>query len=373
MMAKRREDEEEVGNFSWYDQPLYETNDDDDDRRDPRFRDDDKKSSGGGSGGDRKPPNTGGKHVGLVGGCFIVILNAILSIILFLALGVGLVLAGRATGIISETAPSAPVESSEQSSQETGQAETVVEVQPTEVACDPAGWWSAQQGNFDYFVTTYDRVTLAAPAEPLETIVQQMQTRRNDALALPLDPCMADVQGIFTQGMDQMLAAVQAVAAGDRNGSVGPSDSADDALSNTLIALWDLGVSTAPDAPPALGIPRGGNCEATPLGVWANPFRQEWGRVYTLLVQIDVINAPGVARVTLDSAAGFQRNIEAMTPPECATRPQQLAVVALNSYTSAANTAMQGGNDGAREIASGFARAYVTMNAWLEWIGAGMV
>ena len=367
-MAKRRE-EEESSSFAWYDQPLYDT-DDDEAKGDPRFPDDDKKSSGD---RERKPQSTGGKHVGLVGGCFIIILNAILSLIIFLALGVGLVVAGRATGILSETAPSAPAASVEQTSQESGQPETVVEVQPTEVICDPAGWWSAQQGNFDYFVTTYDRVTLATPAEPMETLVQQMQARRNDALALPLDTCMTEVQGIFTQGMDQMISAAQALAAGDRNGSVGPSDSADDALSNTLIALWDMGVSTAPDSPPALNLPRGGNCEATPLGVWANPFRQQWAQIFTLLVQIDVIGAPGVARATLDSASGLQRNVEAMTPPECATRPQQLAVVALNSYISAANTTLQGSSDAAREIASGFARAYVTMNAWLEWIGAGMV
>ena len=371
-MAKRREEEEEVSSFSWYDQPLYDT-DDDDDKFDSPFQDDDKKSSGG----DRKLPNTGGKHVGVVGGCFIVILNAILSLIIFLALGVGLVLAGRATGILSETSssPSAapPVAVSEELPQESGQTDTVVEVQPTEVVCDPAGWWSAQQGNFDYFVTTYDRATLATLAEPIETLVQEMEARRNDALALPVDPCMSDVQNIFTQGMDQMISAVQTLAAGDRNGSVGPADSADHALSNTLIALWDLGVATAPDTPPALGVPRGGNCEATPLGTWMNPFRQQWGQIYTLLVQIDAVANPSVARVTLDSAAGLQRNINAMMPPDCATRPQELAEIALTSYINAANMTMQGNGDVAREIASAYARAYVSLNAWLEWIGAGMV
>lgn len=362
-MAKRR-DEEESSSFAWYDQPLYDTDDEPDDR----FKDDDKKPA---VGGDRKPQSTGGKHVGLVGGCFIIILNAVLSIIIFLALGVGLVLAGRATGILSESSPAAPA-SSEAAPQENGQAE-VVAVEPTEVACDPSGWWSAQQGNFDYFVTIYDRVTLATPAEPLDTLVAQMQARRDEALAVPPDPCMAAVQDVFAQGMNEMINAVQAVTTGDRSGSVGPSDSADDALSNTLIALWDMGVATDPNTPPALGTPRGGNCDATPLAGWFEPFRQQWGQIYTLLVQTDVITAPGVARATLDSVAGFQRNIEAMTPPQCATRPQELAVIALNSYTSAANTTLQGSGDAAREIASAFSRAYVTMNAWLEWIGAGMV
>jgi hypothetical protein len=62
-----------------------------------------------------------------------------------------------------------------------------------------------------------------------------------------------------------------------------------------------------------------------------------------------------------------------MTPPECAIRPQELAGVALNSFTSAADMTLQGNGSAALEVASAYARAYVTMNAWLEWIGAGMV
>lgn len=363
-MARRREEEEQDSGFSWYDQPLYDTDEEadpfEDDEREapPKGRDKDK---------DTPPRRTGPREVGLIGGCFNVLLIAIVSIIIFLALGVGVVLGGRALGVFSNTA-------SLSAEPAVVQLATATPIPPTEVACEPQRWWDEQQAAFDYFTTLYDRVTIAAPSDTLDAIRAEMTSQRDTAAAVQTSSCLADATDAFTQAVNNAIEAVETFAASGRPSAASQAESASAGLSAALVALWDQGIATDPNTPPNLDISRGGGCDATQLNGWAEPFRQQWQQVDAILSQTDVAAAnPTVVQQAVTGLEAVRSNLSAIPAPQCVSRINQLSVIALNSYINGTNATLQGNPEAARESASTYARSRVALNAWLAWLGVEMV
>jgi hypothetical protein len=357
-MAKRRQEEEQESILSWYDKPLYDTGDD----SDPFADADDvlpaKERRGA-------PAVKLPREVGFVGGCFNVFLIAILSILIFVALGIGIVLGGRALGILPNVA-----------SADTEPAAVVQIATPaaiaTEESCEPQSWWEAQRGAFDYFTTLYDRVTIAPPNETPDEIDAQMSTQREAAAAQ--SSCLAAAQEPFTQGMNDAIGAVETYAASGKRRASEQAESASAALSATLVALWDLGIATDPNTPPILDIPRGGGCDATQLTAWSDRFRQQWQQVDVILSQTDVAAANAdVVQQAVTGLEAVRSNLSAIPAPQCVSRVNQLSVIGLNSYINGANATLQGNPDAARESASTYARSRVALNAWLSWLGVEMV
>ena len=354
-MARRRE-EEESNSLSWYDRPLYETDDEEADL----FRDVEADME---ALRERRKPRRS-REVGLISGCFNVLVIALVSIMIFAVLGVGIVLGGRALGLLPGAG--GPANSTS--------ANTVAETVVTEQAvdpCDPQVWWSAQQANFDTFATLYDRVTLA-PSDEIDAVVSDLQARRDAILAETDESCLASVRQPFTLGMNNTITAVQAFAAGDHTGAALLANNAATALSNTLVALWDFGIATDPNTPPNLSITRDA-CEAAQLQTWYAPFRQQWEQANQLIAQMDVTAPADTVQATLTSLDTIRGSLIEIAPPQCADRARQLTIIALNSTINAVNATLQGSPDAARESASTYARSRVALNAWLLWLGVEMV
>jgi hypothetical protein len=354
-MVRRRE-EEESNSLSWYDRPLYDTDDEESDL----FRDVEADME---AAQERHKPRRS-RETGLIGGCFSVLLTAITSIIVFAVLGVGIVLGGRALGFLPGSDGSAVTMPA------SGQSENVALEGANR--CDPQVWWSAQQANFDAFTTLYDRVSLAPSSEPLDTLVTQMQAQRDMTLTEPDEPCLPSVREPFTQGMDSAITAVQALIASDRTGAALLARTASTALSNTLTALWELGVATDPNTPPNLNVARNA-CDPAQLEVWYTPFRQQWEQANPLIAQMDVTASPESVQGTLAALDAIRGALIETPAPECADRARQLTIIALNSYINAVNATLQGNLDAARESASTYARSRVALNAWLLWLGVETV
>lgn len=361
-MAKRRQEEEQE--LSWYDEPLYDT----DDAADPFADDDDDLPVK-----ERRGPDTSNlpREVGLIGGCFNVFLIAVVSILIFTLLGIGIVLGGRAAGLIPRIASA----ESEPTPQIVPIATSAsVALVPVVESCEPQAWWNAQSGAFDYFVTLYDRATIAPLAGTLDELRAEMTARRDTAAAVPSAACLATARDALAQGMDDAIGAVESFAASGRRSAASQAESASASLANVLVALWDLGISTDLNTPPSLDIPRGGNCDAAQLAAWADRFLPLWQQVDALLSQTDLAAGnPADAQQVVTGLEAIRGNLTAIPSPQCVSRANELSLIGLNSTINGANLMQQGIPDAARESASLYARSRVTLNAWLAWLGVEIV
>lgn len=363
-MAKRRQEEEQE--LSWYDEPLYDT----DDAADPFADDDDDLPVK-----ERRGPDTSNlpREVSLIGGCFNVLLIAIVSILIFSLLGVGIVLGGRAVGIFPKTASadSAPPQLVPIA---TPVSAALAPAAPDAESCEPQAWWNAQSGAFDYFAVLYDRATIAPLAGTLDELRAEMTARRDTAAAVPSAACLAAARDALAQGMDDAIGAVESVAASGRRSAASQAESASASLANVLVALWDLRISNDLNTPPSLDIPRGGNCDAAQLAAWADRFLPLWQQVDAILSQTDVAAGnPADAQQVVTGLEAIRGNLTAIPSPQCVSRANELSLIGLNSYINGANLMQQGIPDAARESASIYARSRVTLNAWLAWLGVEMV
>lgn len=359
-MAKRRQEEEQESLLSWYDKPLYDTGDDSDPFADT---DDVLPAKERRAAPTVKLP----REVGFIGGCFNVFLIAILSILIFVALGIGIVLGGRALGVLPKTA------SADTEPPAVVQIATSTAINPTEESCDPQTWWNTQQGAFDYFTTLYDRVTIAPSNEAPDALRAQMAAQR-DAAAAVSSSCLAEAHETFMQAVADAMGAVETLTTSGRPRAAEQAERASAALSTTLVTLWDLGIATDQNSPPSLNIPRGGRCDATQLTAWADRFRREWQQVDAILSQTDVAAAnPEVVGQAVAGLEAVRSNLSAIPAPQCVSRVNQLSVIGLNSSTNGANATLQGNFEAARESASTYARSRVALNAWLAWLGVEMV
>lgn len=168
-----------------------------------------------------REPVTAGQ---IIGGALQVIVQAALVLVVFLAIGFGVVFAGQRIGLVPSRAPSvsnAPVISF---------APTVVvntpvpaptatpTLAPGEIINCPSAvtWWNSQQvqDNFTYFTQT--ALSEARSANFVNGLVNNLSIRRSFIANVPTEPCMTESRDILLRAFDATVAAINAIGRDDQ-------------------------------------------------------------------------------------------------------------------------------------------------------------
>jgi hypothetical protein len=189
-----------------------------------------------------REPVTVGQYIG---GALQVIVQAVLILVVFLAIGFGVVFAGQRIGIVPQRAASVAAPNLGinigivPTSEPTDIPPTAIPPTPTlapgEIIDCPSAvtWWNSQQvqDNFTYFTQT--ALTEARSANFVSGLVTNLNVRRSFLANLPADPCMIESRDTLLRAFDATIAAI---------GAIGRNDTADiDAqLANANAAYDDL-------------------------------------------------------------------------------------------------------------------------------------
>ncbi|NDJ62916.1 MAG: hypothetical protein GYB67_17480, partial [Chloroflexi bacterium] len=290
-------------------------------------------------------PVIGPEQISPLGGCLQIVRTVVISVPLFLLLGVGLVIGGRAAGVL-------PAPDSAPSGTTTGTLD--------DCPATAADWWARQQGPFNAVSAALVPVNSLPPAaEPPD---DRARRAREAAGNLPAD-CLPTLQPTLVSGLDAGVRAFEAISTNDQAGYTQARDAAITDLGGVLVGLWALDVFTGPEAPSQAAIPRGGGdgCNAPD---WWNSVSGAFDRFETRIAAVNIADAAAAGQAIIE-LENDRSTVANFPNPACASvlRDQMLAY--MDSYLSVIDEAAAGNLSGVPADAQ---RIRVTVAAWAAWL-----
>lgn len=345
----------------------------------------------------------GGLDIGAVIGGFLgVIITAILVAVVFLLLGAGIVIGGRAVGVIPggsvnlaslnisslsvPTQPPAAPTSAEvaQVAQVATDAPPAVEATsaiqlptfaPTLTPvpeCNQAdidAWWALQQSNFNTFSAITP--TTVTNEQNIPAYLERLRLQRDYSANIPSDFCTEYAQQSLIRFLDATMEHVRALTAapGTSQDSLPNAEAALDSARVTMTAaLWDTNVVVEPDSPVAMGIERG-SAEVCGAHLWlaqVDTIRSQFMGSYH---QINVaVLSPTAVRDLITSMQGSMGNMANLTVPECAMEPNRLLQQSMENRISASENLLAARTDEANNQLAEAERLEARYEAWVVWL-----
>jgi hypothetical protein len=187
----------------------------------------------------------------IVGGALQVIVQAIILLVVFLAIGFGVVFAGQRIGIAPSRAPSVSILAPEVGAVATTAATGVpaptatATLAPGEIIDCPtaATWWNSQQvqDNFTYFTQT--ALNEARSANFVSGVVNNMGIRRSFIANFPAEPCVVESRDALLHAFDATIAATNAIGRNDQADIATQMDNVNAAYDELELALARVGVT----------------------------------------------------------------------------------------------------------------------------------
>lgn len=355
-------------------------------------------SSGGG----------GGIDIGaLIGSLIQVILVAVIAVVIFVLLGAGIVIGGRAVGVIpggavnltfSEalssivpTQPPAPPtsEAAVPTSAPASAATTAPEVQPTAVVdaatsaplspsdtptpeCrqeDTDRWWEQQKTMYNIFTTITPE--FATSQQNPGAYVQQLGYQRGYSSNVPTNPCTAIAQDALVRLEDATIARVSALTSPsgvDPNALAAAVSNLEMATADLTASLWELGIVQDDNSPVVAGVPRG-SADACGAGTWLSQVETIFAQFNSYASQTDVasMQAPAV-REQIDKMVAAQTNASQLPIPACANVPAQLLQEVMSQQISVFENQLAARPNAAAQAQDAVDRLTATFRAWVSWL-----
>lgn len=343
----------------------------------------------------------GGLDIGaLIGGLIRVIFTAVFAVVIFLLIGAGVVIGGRAVGVIpggsidltnisisSLTVPTQPP-AVQPTSAEVVQVATDAApvVQPTSEIqlptfaptltpvpeCNQAeidAWWAQQE-------SIYNRFTAITPQtvsneQNVPGYLEQLRLQREYSAAVSSSFCTDFAQQSVVRFLDATIERVRALTAapGTSADALPNAETALKAAEVTMIAaLWDTNILVEADSPVALGIERG-SAEACGASLWLAQVETIHSQFVGAAGQINVaVLSPTAVRDLITQMQNSMNNAANLTVPECATVPSQLLQAAMQNRISASENQLAARNDTANEQFAEAERLEERYQAWVVWL-----
>ncbi len=316
----------------------------------------------------------------VIGGCFQVVLIALLSLAIFLLIGFGTIFAAQRLGVVpprgaadttAVVALPTPVAAS-------GEQPTAAPAEPTAVptalpsatpdtSCATApAWWNSQQIRDNYVYFTQQALEEARTSDRISALLEQMRIRRNFVANFGAAPCLSEALDALVRGFDATIESARALNAGDQPALRQQQAAASGAFAQLTVALWTFGANADPLAPPILGVARGSGSACGAQG-WYSAVQPHLDAFMTAANAIDpATTAADTARAQLDTMSAERASIAALETPACATQPQTTLLAALDSLTQSIQQRLAGTTDSALPE---YTRQNTIFNAWVQWLG----
>lgn len=191
----------------------------------------------------------------IIGGALQVIVQTVIVLVVFLAIGFGVVFAGQRIGVFPQRAASVAAPN-------LGIAVGIVPTQaPTAIpstAIPPTAtlapgemldcpgavtWWSSQQvqDNYTYFTTT--ALNEARGSNRIPALMENMRIRRNFVANTPMDACAEEIRAALLRAFDATIEAARSVGAADEAALATQLDNVNAAYADLQEALALVGVT----------------------------------------------------------------------------------------------------------------------------------
>jgi hypothetical protein len=186
----------------------------------------------------------------IIGGALQVIVQAVIVLVVFLAIGFGVVFAGQRIGIVPMRAATVANVSPEVSVLPTlavAEAPVIVPtatLSPGEILNCPgaATWWNSQQvqDSYTYFTTT--AMEEARASNRIPALMENMRIRRNFVANTPMDACAEEVRVALLRAFDATIEAARAIGASDEAALFTQLDNVNAAYADMQGALARVGI-----------------------------------------------------------------------------------------------------------------------------------
>lgn len=334
-------------------------------------------------------------QVGVIGGFFRVIGMALVALVIFLLIGVGIAVGASALGAIrlldmsAINVPeivilptSAPVEAPTVEAPptvETGAAVVVeptvpapvptatppdaVVIVPTPTDClDLTGWWDQQDDTYQFFAN----LSIESPPNTLLATLQQMRVRRDNARSAVVTPCVAPIRNAFVAGYDLLISSFETISTGgDVSAARGTNLMAGQAFAQGLAGLWGAGIATE-GSPTGIEVGSAATCGAARWYGAAQTQRSAFVNAYT---QVDPATMqPREIRQSQNTMQAAYDNVVALNTPACAAEPSRLLLAYMDDLINALQ--MRLGNNAAEAgRLTSAQRNLILLDAWLRYLG----
>lgn len=326
-------------------------------------------------------PVRGGSPVGAI---IQVIGVALIGTLVFLAIGAGIVFAGRAAGVLdapagtgsvavlSAPATSAPAQPTAPPDDGASVAQNPTPVPPTAIPTEapctaPGEWWTNQQNNYAYFI---DQAIPEAQAENnIPALLVRWDARRGQVANFAGEPCVEPARAALLRLIDSTSEAARAIQASNTEQLAQQQANIAQANADLTVALWELNIDAGESSPISAGVARdsGASCGAAD---WYAQIKPQRDAFFNTASTIDIINnPPSAVRSSLDTLDVVISNISRITAPECAAVPLQLLNQSLTSYVTYLNELGAGNTTAADSAYAAYQTADALFMAWLNWLG----
>jgi hypothetical protein len=343
-------------------------------------------------------------NVSFIGGIFRVIGIALVSVLIFLLIGVGITFGLSAAGIVeiidfsrasvpvisllptsvpptdapvsvptqppptevaAAAAPTTDTAGGQPVPVPTATPENVTVIPPTPVtACaEMADWWEDQSAIY----ATFAALSVEQPPQTLLATLQQMRVRRDAAQAAVLVPCIDPVRTAFVNGYDLQIRAFEAVNNSDLPGARSLMLMAGEAYAQAHAGLWRAGIAT--DGSPlasGIGADSGTSCGASAWYQAAKTQRDTLLDAY-LAVNPETMPPPQI-RQNQDTMAAAASNVATLQTPACASTPSNLLINYMQDLINALQMQL-GSNPAEIERLISAYNNRLLLNAWLYYLG----
>jgi hypothetical protein len=332
-----------------------------------------------------QPRRRGLGCLGLIGMVIRIVLNGVLLVLLFAAIGAGVIVGGQFLGVINLQQASAdvallptlppletPAGASGASADGGASDASAASDEPTatpDPCPNPAAWWDRIAADVDTVVTSFARA-FYTPSIPLSELVTRTQTSAAAIEAAPFDECLRGLRDTLVEAVGVQVDALVTLESLDRQTALNRALEAQAQFASVTELLWNQGIDTGEESAVRTGIPRGGG-DCAGLGEWYAALAPLIARFRTEVIPaVDYLNAPANTILTaLTTTGDLASAVDALTEPACAAAAQQSASAMLNGFFAAGDAAFRGRPaDGQAQIEA-HARGAVALDAWLRWLG----
>jgi len=336
-------------------------------------------------------------NVSLIGGVFRVLGIALVSLLIFLLIGMGITFGLNAAGIVdlidfsqisvpvvsllptaqatstlaveptlaaAQAVPTAETAADLPTPFPTATPENVVVIVPTSVTCpEMAAWWETQSAIYQ----TFAALSVEQPPQTLLATLQQMRVRRDAARNEVLVPCVDPVRTAFVNGYDLQIRAFESVNTSDLPGARSLALMAGDAYAQAFAGLWRASITTD-GSPLTAGIAAdsGATCGAQAWYQAAKAQRDTFVDAY-VAVDPDTMPPPQI-RQNQDTMAAAASNVATLQTPACASTPSNLLINYLQDMINALQMRL-GNNPAETERMISAHNNRLLLNAWLYYLG----
>jgi len=210
--------------------------------------------------------------------------------------------------------------------------------------------------------------------DQLNATLETLRLRRQQFDAAFTPPCYLPARDALIRAAAASSAAVQALVNGDAAASQISSGVAAAELGLVLIALWEHGAVTAPDAPTALGVPRGGGDTCQPAEWYAAAEPHLIAFNTTLAAYLAAAGAPlgqQLQIATLDATAGSFAALPSGTP--CTAALGTAADGFMRTMAAGLRQFTAGQTSEGRAILAEAWTQKTVFDAWLAWLNLRVV